>query len=537
MSVGLYYRLSLADGDLGIDDKEESNSIENQRLLLTSFVESRDDLVGEIKEYIDDGFSGTNFDRPAFKRMLEDAKKGVIHTIIVKDLSRLGRDYIGVGDYLEQIFPVLGVRFIAVNSMYDSNDYIGKTVGLEISITNLVNSLYSKDLSKKYKSAVRTKWKNGVSTYGRLPLGYSKDAENKGKWILDPDGAAIVRRIYDLALQGKRTSQIVHQLNEEGVLTPGQYKEKHLQNYRTWIRKVSDEEWMWDTHMVWRLIKNYVYTGALVQGKNQALAVGSKSRRTTDDRDRVIIPNHHPAIVSVEEWKEAQSAINFSSKHSLPQKTGFSLERKVKCGNCGLNMSYQDHGNPKLYCAHKRKAGSHSTCDETIYDARQIEAVVGYALKTKLALFQTFDLALKKEAENHKDSKAAVRTISTNLETLKARRIHLYEAYAEGTLAKDSYLEQKQELSQQIEELEKKRSMMLSFNAQETELMTTVETLAEKAEQMTIWKDMTPDLANEFIEQIILFDPKHIEIKFTFDDLLQQAADRVTEIQKERLNS
>lgn len=214
MSLGLYYRLSLADGDIGTDDKEESNSIENQRLLLTSFVASRDDLVGEIKEYIDDGFSGTNFDRPAFKRMIEDAKKGIIHTIIVKDLSRLGRDYIGVGDYLEQIFPVLGVRFIAVNSMYDSNDYIGKTVGLDVSITNLVNTLYSKDLSKKYKSAVRTKWKNGSSTYGRLPLGYEKDPSNKGKWILDPEGAAIIRRVFDLALEGKDNSRIVHHLNE-----------------------------------------------------------------------------------------------------------------------------------------------------------------------------------------------------------------------------------------------------------------------------------------------------------------------------------
>ena len=242
MSIGLYYRLSLADGDIGVDDKEESNSIENQRLLLTSFVASRNDLIGEIKEYIDDGFSGTNFDRPAFKRMIEDAKKGVIHTIIVKDLSRLGRDYIGVGDYLEQIFPTLGIRFIAVNSMYDSNDFMGKTVGLDVSITNLVNTLYSKDLSKKYKSAIRTKWKNGISTYGRLPLGYVKDPNNKGKWILDQEGAAIVRRVFDLALEGKNNAQIVHCLNEEQVLTPGQYKEKHLVNYRTYSRKVCDEE-------------------------------------------------------------------------------------------------------------------------------------------------------------------------------------------------------------------------------------------------------------------------------------------------------
>ena len=137
--IGCYLRLSLADGDLGKDDKEESNSIENQRLLLRTFVESRDDISGEIIEYIDDGYSGTNFERPSFKRMLEDAKKGKIHTIIVKDLSRLGRDYIGVGDYLEQVFPVLGIRFIAVNSMYDSNDYVGKIIGLDIRINNLLN--------------------------------------------------------------------------------------------------------------------------------------------------------------------------------------------------------------------------------------------------------------------------------------------------------------------------------------------------------------------------------------------------------------
>lgn len=534
MSLGLYYRLSLADGDIGTDDKEESNSIENQRLLLTSFVASRDDLIGEIKEYIDDGFSGTNFDRPAFKRMIEDAKKGVIHTIIVKDLSRLGRDYIGVGDYLEQIFPVLGVRFIAVNSMYDSNDFSGKTVGLDISITNLVNTLYSKDLSKKYKSAVRTKWKNGISTYGRLPMGYEKDPNNKGKWILDPEGAAIVRRVFDLALEGKDNSQIVHHMNEEGVLTPGQYKEKHLENYRTYSRKVCDEEWLWDTQMVWRLIKNIVYTGTLVQGKDHAVSVGSRKRRATNEQDQVVVRNHHPAIVTEEEWKEAQRAIRKTSKHSLPQKTGFPLEKMVKCGNCGLNMSYQDKGNPKLYCAHKRKAGTHSTCDGTIYDAKQIEALVGFALRTKLALFQSLNLSLKEDAESRIKSYASVCELSTSIETLKAKRIHLYEDYADGAITKSAYIKQKQEYTCRIEELEAKKAAISALNAKSSELMETVEMLADKAEQMTDCKDLTREIANEFIESVVIYDPKHIEIKFTFDDLLQKAADRVTGIQKER---
>lgn len=180
MNIAFYLRLSLSDGDLGKNNKDESNSIENQRLLLQSFVESMDELDGEVREYIDDGYSGTNFNRPAFQDMIEDAKKGKVDVLLVKDLSRLGRDYIGVGDYLEQIFPIMGVRVIAINSQYDSNNYVGKTMGLEMSISNLVNTLYSRDLSKKYKSCIQTKWKQGVSTGGRIPFGYKK-AENKQK--------------------------------------------------------------------------------------------------------------------------------------------------------------------------------------------------------------------------------------------------------------------------------------------------------------------------------------------------------------------
>ena len=226
MKIGFYMRLSLADGDLGKDDKEESNSIENQRLLLQGFVESRKDITGDVTEYIDDGYTGTNFDRPAFMQMIEDAKKGKIDTIIVKDLSRLGRDYIGAGDYLEQIFPVLGIRFIAVNSSYDSNDYIGKTIGLDVSINNLLNSLYSKDISKKFTSALRTKWKQGISTTGRVPFGYKKDDVEKSKWLIDEEAAKYVRLIFEKAIGGWNTSSIANHLNELNAPTPGKYKQE-----------------------------------------------------------------------------------------------------------------------------------------------------------------------------------------------------------------------------------------------------------------------------------------------------------------------
>lgn len=223
--IALYMRLSVADGDVRNDEKEESNSIENQRAALHDFVERRNDLTGEIAEYIDDGYSGTNFDRPQFKLMLEDMKAGKIDVLITKDLSRLGRNFIEVGDYMEQIFPLLGVRYIAINSNYDSNDFIGNTIGLEMSVMNLVNNLYCKDLSKKVRSGVETIWKSGRSTNSRPAFGYLRDPENKYNWIIDPEAAATVRRIFNMAADGCGYQHILSVLNEEGVLTPGQYRE------------------------------------------------------------------------------------------------------------------------------------------------------------------------------------------------------------------------------------------------------------------------------------------------------------------------
>ena len=202
-----------------------------------------------------------------------------------------------------------------------------------------------------------------------------------------------------------------------------------------------------------------------------------------------------------------------------------------------MNMSYQDKGTPRLCCAHKRKAGRHSTCDGTIYDAKQIEAVVGYTLRSKIAMFQSLNLSLKEEAENRKESFASVNELNVSVETLKARRIHLYEDYADGKITKSAYIEQKQEYTNRIEELEAKRAALLAINSEESELLESVEMLADKSEHISDSRELTREIANEFIESVIIYDPKHIEVKFTFDDLLQKAAGRVTEIQKERVSA
>ena len=330
---GLYLRLSIADGDLGKDNKDESNSIDNQRTLLVNFVQDRDDMSDEYIEYVDDGYSGTNFERPAFKSMIEDAKTGKIDTIIVKDFSRFGRDYIGVGDYLEQVLPILGIRFISLNNNYDSNDYLGKTMGMDMAIHNLVNNLYSKDISKKLKSALRVKWKNGQWTGGKPPFGYLRDSKT-GEWLIDPVAGKYVRTIFDKAIEGCSTSQISYYMNEQKIPTPGRYNKENGFTHYGYNQKMPESEILWDCGMVRAILGRYEYTGALVQGKRQSIAVGSKVTRKSRDKDVVITKNVHPAIVSEEEYEIAKATIAFMKKPDYRGARKFALKGKVRCGNC-----------------------------------------------------------------------------------------------------------------------------------------------------------------------------------------------------------
>ena len=196
MNVAIYLRLSMADGDLVEKNKKESNSIENQRLLLQEYIMRNPELYGDVIEYVDDGYSGTNFDRPAFQQLITDAQSGLIQVVLVKDLSRLGRNYIEMGDYLDQIFPRLGVRVIAVGSGYDSNEHLGDVSGMDTAITNFINAMYSRDLSVRLKSVYKTMVKKGNPPTSLLPYGYRKDPDDKRGWLIDDECADAVRKVF-----------------------------------------------------------------------------------------------------------------------------------------------------------------------------------------------------------------------------------------------------------------------------------------------------------------------------------------------------
>lgn len=532
--LAFYLRLSLSDGDLGKDEKDESYSIENQRKLLQTFVESSDEFNGKVREYIDDGFTGTNFNRPGFQKMVEDAKKGLIRTILVKDLSRLGRDYIIVGDYLEKIFPILGVRVIAVNSQYDSNQYIGNTMGLEMSISNLVNTLYSRDMSRKIKSTIRTKWNGGVSTGGKVPFGYKK-ADDKS-WVLDEEAANIVRKIFDLALKDYSTSMIANELNELGYPPPG--KLKILRGEKPhWKQKVTDEEWLWDTRNVWVVLKNYAYTGALVQGKTSAIRACGKERRKAKESELFITENHHEAIVTHEEFDLAQLVIVKQNGIGFRRDAGFSLRSKIRCGNCGLRMTYENGlVEPVVYCAHTVASGKMSTCEKTRYPASHIENIVLVALRKQLELFQTLEKELKENEEKSQNSLSAIRkNLEGELEKLKAERVRQYEAYAEGVIGREIYLSGKKTISEKIQKLQGQYEQLQAITTEEDVLMKEIGKVEENIEEAQSLKKMTRQIAEAFVDEIIIYDSERMEIKFIFDDLMKEIAERISKKKTEEI--
>lgn len=271
-----YLRLSIEDGD-----KAESNSIGNQRELIQNFVAERPELH-LVGEYADDGYTGTNFERPGFTQMMEDIQSDKINCIIVKDLSRLGRNYIEMGKYLERIFPMMGIRFIAINDNYDNaNTESSDSDSIVVPFKNLLNDSYCRDISIKVRSQLDIKRRKGEFIGGYAVYGYSKDEQNKNRLVVDEYAADIVRSIYRRKLEGMSANSIADQLNSEGVLAPSEYKRLCGLNYHSGFKTGTHAKWQ--AIQVLRILKNEVYTGTMVQGKRQKINYKIKKIRDVDE--------------------------------------------------------------------------------------------------------------------------------------------------------------------------------------------------------------------------------------------------------------
>lgn len=295
-----YYRLSSEDGDVARENATESFSISAQRLCVRNFLASHPDLEGTVEEIVDDGYSGTNMNRPGMQRLLSLVKSGSVKTVIVRDLSRFSRNFLEGGHYLEFVFPANGVRFISINDHFDSADYGESTGGLELGITNLLNQLYSRDLSRKIKSVTDRKKLNGEYAFGAVPYGYQK-GEQKNTIVVDPPAADVVRQIFQWASRGISITQIAQRLNVSGTETPSAYLAKVRGRYK--VRK------FWTYESVRNILQNRIYTGDTEAFKSHVIKVGSNRTKLLPEAERPIIPHTHEPIVSRELYFLARSTV------------------------------------------------------------------------------------------------------------------------------------------------------------------------------------------------------------------------------------
>ncbi len=331
--VGLYIRLSRDDGNV------ESDSIVSQRSLLNQYVKENNYKV--VDEYVDDGFSGTNFDRPAFKRMMKDTHLGKINMIITKDMSRLGRDYIGTGELIEKYFPNNNIRYIAINDGIDT--FIDNTNNDIAPFKAIMNDMYAKDISKKIKSSLHSRMKDGLYVSGRCPFGYMKDPTNKNHLIVNVDQARVVKLIFDLALKHKTYHYIAQYLTQKKIKTPASYY-----NY-VWNTKcinkscISQEYGVWVDTTIKAILTNSIYTGDVVQGKTKKINYKLKKIVKNNPNDYIVVENTHDAIITKDIFNYVQTILPKNVKRP-DKKRFYLLDELLYCGECKhrITIRYQN---------------------------------------------------------------------------------------------------------------------------------------------------------------------------------------------------
>lgn len=323
-TAGIYCRLSKDD-----EQSEESISIGTQRSILTDYCLQHGYTI--YKVYIDDGYSGLNFNRPGFKELLEDVERGVVNMVITKDLSRLGRDYIMTGYYSEIFFQTKGVRYIALADDVDSLKGTNEIAPFK----NILNEMYARDVSKKVKNAKRQRAKQGLFIGSQAPYGYQKDPNNKGQLIIDPESAEVVSQIFSLALDGLGSVAIASELKKRNIPTPAVYKYQHGdQRFARYSSIQNSDYYSWRSATISQILTNRVYIGELISLKTETQNCKTKQRSVVPEDHRIVIPNAHDAIISAAMFDQVQL---IRSQHRCPAK--YQRENifrgKLFCECCG----------------------------------------------------------------------------------------------------------------------------------------------------------------------------------------------------------
>ena len=512
---GGYLRLSKEDGDFAGSETLQSNSIENQKEYIEDYIHSKPEI--EIVDfYIDDGYSGVNFDRPDFQRMLQDIKNKKIDCVIVKDLSRLGRNYIEVGKYIERLFPLLGVRFIAINDNFDSADDTAASNNIIIPFKNLINDAYCRDISIKIRSHLEVKRKRGEFIGAFAVYGYMR-GKDKNKLIVDPYAAEIVKEIFGMKMDGMSQQAIADELNSLGILSPAEYKKEQGSGYKTVFQTHSKAKWT--AMAVMRVLTNEIYVGTLIQGKESTPNYKVKVREKKPREEWIRIENAHEAIISRADFEIISDIIQ--------KDTRVTVRKKAYSGSFEY-VYYVCSGNKK----NKDTCSSHRISENALNLA--VTKTLQLHLK-HLADLQESILYIRKKSCNSDKIKMMVlqsEKIKGDIEKYNRLKLECYEDYKNELITQDEYLLFKKELDNRIEdtkkaatELSKKKRMLLDGRYEKESFM----------EKFLTSKDieLKRSLFVRFISQIYVYEDRRIEIIFRYQDEIEQLAGLVGEIKQE----
>ena len=334
--AAIYLRLSQDDEKYDKGFKAESNSISNQRLQIKDFIDKNEDMEF-AGEYADDGYSGINFERPAFKKMMEDAITGSINCIIVKDLSRFGRDYIDSGRYLQRVFPSLDIRFIALNDNYDSFTASETEKNLVIPFKSFINDNYCRDTSAKVRSVCKVKRKQGQFISNYAPYGYEKDKEDRHKIVIDKEAEYVVQKIFSMKLEGYSSYSIAKHLNDNGIPSPMEHKKAKGIRYKTGFSTKAVPKW--DTPAVNRILTNEVYIGTLQQGKREKLNYKLDKVVFKDKSDWIEIEDNHEAIIDTYDFEIVQKLLKCDIKANKAGEKADLFSGLLFCKDCNSQMT------------------------------------------------------------------------------------------------------------------------------------------------------------------------------------------------------
>lgn len=505
--VGIYMRLSRDDLT------RESDSIISQRTLLNQYIkENNYDL---IQEYVDDGFTGTNFDRPAFMQMIKDIESGKINMIITKDMSRLGRDYIGTGELIEKYFPSKNIRYIAINDGIDT--FIDNTNNDIAPFKAIMNDMYAKDISKKVKTSLYSRMKEGLYVSGRCPFGYKKDPENKNHLIVNQEQLEVVKLIFDLALKGNTYHFIAQELTKRKIRTPASYY-----NY-VWNKKCLSQEYgIWTDSTVKAILTNQIYVGDTVQGKTKKINYKLKRIVKNNIDDYIIVENTHEAIIDRETFNYVQGLLPKNVKRP-EKKRHYLLDGILYCGDCKhrITIRYQNKtGRSYTTCDYYRTYSKYHVCTTHTNNYELLESIILDNIKNVCKRYLDKNKIMDYLNNIELDDRALKITRQIeNYEIINSKlRENLDKTYIDmlgSIIDEDQYKRISNNIKRQIEDNQNNINNLKTIEDNSDRK----ETIEKYINEFLSLKNITRKLIINLIDKIYIYQDKRVDIIFTFNNV------------------